>query len=80
MPKQKALVGSIYEDIYDRAPGFIAMTTGPHHVFTYANASYCRLVGRRDLLGKRVGDVMLKSASMTPSAIVARRKLLGSVF
>lgn len=58
MPKQESLVGSIYEGIYDRAPGIIAATTGPGHVFTYANESYCRLVGRRDLVGRRVRDVM----------------------
>jgi signal transduction histidine kinase len=63
MPKQETLVGSIYEDIYDRAPGIIAASTGPNHVFTYANASYCRLVGRRDLVGKRVSDAMPELAA-----------------
>lgn len=58
MPKQKNLVGSVYEEIYEKAPGFIATTAGSNHIFTYANASYRQLVGRQNLEGRCVRDVM----------------------
>jgi len=44
--------------IYDNAPGFIAATEGPDHRFIYANRSYRELVGRDDLVGKRVSEAL----------------------
>ncbi len=49
--------------IYDNAPGFIAITEGPGHRFTYANDSYCKLVGRADLVGKTVSAAMPELAN-----------------
>jgi two-component system sensor kinase FixL len=43
---------------YENAPGFIAITEGPDHVFGFANASYLQLVGHRNILGRKVADVM----------------------
>ncbi|HEX9965605.1 MAG TPA: PAS domain S-box protein [Allosphingosinicella sp.] len=40
--------------LFDNAPGFMAVVRGPDHVFEMANASYQRLVGRTDLIGKPV--------------------------
>ncbi len=39
-------------------PGFIAITTGPDHKFTFANASYHALIDRGPVLGRTVGEVM----------------------
>lgn len=39
------------------APGFIAILKGPEHIFEFANLSYLRLVGDRELLGRTVRDV-----------------------
>ncbi|MEG3178678.1 ATP-binding protein [Sphingomonas sp. RB3P16] len=47
-----------FHALYDQAPGFIATSEGPHHVFTFANASYKRLVGRDDLVGRGVAEVL----------------------
>lgn len=44
--------------IYDNAPGFIAATEGPDHRFVYVNRSYRELVGRHDLVGKRVAEAL----------------------
>ncbi|MEG3179528.1 PAS domain-containing sensor histidine kinase [Sphingomonas sp. LT1P40] len=44
--------------IYRYAPGFIATSHGPEHLFTFANASYQRLVGREDLVGQKVVDTL----------------------
>jgi PAS domain S-box-containing protein len=43
---------------FEQAPGFIAMTTGPGHRFSFANAAYRRLVGERDLVGKTVAEAL----------------------
>ena len=43
--------------IYQHAPGFIALSDGPEHRFTFANTAYETLVGRRVLVGERVADV-----------------------
>ncbi len=37
--------------MFDQAPGFIAMTAGPDHVFELTNAAYMQLVGHREILG-----------------------------
>lgn len=44
--------------LYEQAPGFIATSEGPDHVFTFANASYKRLVGRADLIGRTVAEAL----------------------
>ena len=43
-------------DIFTHAPAFIASLRGPDHIFELANAHYYKLVGQRDLIGKRVRD------------------------
>lgn len=44
--------------MFDQAPSFMAMLTGPDHVFRYVNPAYTRLIDDRDVLGKRVIDAM----------------------
>jgi len=41
-------------ELFEQAPGFIAILDGPEHVFQFANASYRQLVGNRALIGKPV--------------------------
>lgn len=43
---------------YRYAPGFIALTQGPEHRFTFANKAYEKLIGRANLIGQRAVDVM----------------------
>ncbi len=40
------------QTLFDQAPGFIAVLTGPDHVFEMANDAYYQLVGYRDIVGK----------------------------
>ncbi|WP_161978317.1 PAS domain-containing sensor histidine kinase [Sphingomonas oligophenolica] len=47
-----------FHALYEQAPGFIAASEGPDHVFTFANASYKRLVGHDDLVGRTVADAL----------------------
>ncbi|MFD1611003.1 PAS domain-containing protein [Sphingomonas tabacisoli] len=44
--------------MFDQAPGFMAMLRGPDHVFELANAAYLRLIGQRDVIGRRVRDAL----------------------
>lgn len=45
--------------MFEQAPTFMAMLTGPEHVFAYVNPAYRTLIGERDeVLGKRVVDAL----------------------
>jgi len=46
------------QNLFDRAPGFIAILHGDAHVFDMANASFQRLVGARTLLGRPLLDAL----------------------
>jgi len=43
--------------LFQQAPGFVALTEGPRHVFRHANEAYLDFVGRRDIVGRRVDEV-----------------------
>jgi PAS domain S-box-containing protein len=57
-PSGADLLGEIQRlrQLFDKAPGFMAATRGPDHVFELANPSYLELVGERPLIGKSVKD------------------------
>jgi PAS domain S-box-containing protein len=57
-PSGADLLGEIQRlrQLFDKAPGFMAATRGPDHVFELANPSYLELVGGRPLIGKSVKD------------------------
>ena len=47
--------------MFDKAPGFIALLEGPDHVFSLANETYLKLVGRRsqsDIIGLPVREAL----------------------
>jgi PAS domain S-box-containing protein len=44
--------------LFDNAPGFMAVVRGADHVFEMANASYQALIGRSDLIGKPVREAV----------------------
>jgi two-component sensor histidine kinase len=43
--------------LFDQAPGFMAVLRGPDHIFELTNSSYNKLIGYRELLGKTVREV-----------------------
>lgn len=45
-------------NLFQQAPGFIAVLRGPLHIFDIANDAYLRLVGHRDILGKPVREAL----------------------
>ncbi|WPB55102.1 PAS domain-containing protein [Xylophilus sp. GOD-11R] len=44
--------------LFEQAPGFICVLRGPRHVFEMANEAYLLLIGRRDILGRSVREVL----------------------
>ena len=44
--------------MFEQAPGFMALLTGPDHVFGLANAAYVDLVGGRDVVGRPVREAL----------------------
>lgn len=50
---------SEFHALYERAPGFIAITEGPEHRYCFANAAYRELVGLENLLGLTVQEHLL---------------------
>jgi len=40
--------------LFRQAPGFICILRGPGHIFEFANETYWRMLGSRDLVGKSV--------------------------
>ncbi len=44
--------------LLDQAPGFMAVLQGPEHIFKLANNAYRRLVGYRDVIGKRAREAV----------------------
>jgi PAS domain S-box/diguanylate cyclase (GGDEF) domain len=44
--------------LLEQAPGFVAIFAGPDHVVRFANASFRRLVGERDIIGRPLRDCL----------------------
>ena len=57
---QRALDGEreSLQRMFKEAPGFIAVVSGPEHEFTMANDAYLNLVGRREVVGHTVREVL----------------------
>ncbi len=45
-------------DLFEQAPGAIALLHGPEHRFEFANSEYIALVGGRPVLGMTVGEAL----------------------
>ncbi|MEX4006042.1 sensor histidine kinase [Neoaquamicrobium sediminum] len=45
-------------NMFAQAPSAVAMLAGPDHVFEVVNAAYEELVGRKDLIGRPVAEVL----------------------
>jgi PAS domain S-box-containing protein len=50
-------------EMFEQGPSFMALLEGPHHRFEFANASYLRLIGGRDLIGKTVAEALPDAAT-----------------
>jgi PAS domain S-box-containing protein len=48
----------LLQQMFEQAPGIMVMLRGRDHVFELANNAYLQLVGRRELIGKTVREVL----------------------
>ena len=44
--------------LFEQAPGFVAVLTGPEHVFELVNPAYRQLVGQREIVGKTAREAI----------------------
>ncbi len=66
--------------MFEQAPGFITVLTGPQHVFDTVNAAYLQLVGHRDILGKPVGEALPEVAGQGFVELLDRVYTSGEAF
>ncbi len=45
-------------DLFAQAPAFMCVVEGPEHIYSLANKRYYELIGRRDIIGKSVVEVL----------------------
>jgi PAS domain S-box-containing protein len=50
--------GRRFAELFEQAPAFMAVLSGPDHVVDLVNSAYLRLVGHREMLGRRVADAL----------------------
>ena len=49
--------------LFDKAPAFMALMTGPEHRFELVNSGYQKLVGDRDVIGKTLTEALGEAVS-----------------
>ena len=47
---------SFLRDLFQQAPSFMALMSGPEHTFALANGAYKQLIGGRDVVGKTIRE------------------------
>lgn len=45
-------------DLFMQAPGFVAVLSGPDHIFQIHNSAYAQLIGHRDIAGKPTREAL----------------------
>lgn len=58
--------------LFEQAPTFMAMLTGPDHRFELANPSYMQLVGHRPVLGRTVAEALPEAVDQGYVALLDR--------
>jgi PAS domain S-box-containing protein len=66
--------------LFDQAPGFTAVLSGPDHVFELTNPAYRRLIGNRDVIGLGVRDALPDIAGQGLYELLDRVYATGEVF
>ena len=68
------------EQMFEQAPSFMAMLSGPEHVFEFVNPSYLRLIGQRDVVGKPVREALPDAATQGYADLLDRVYASGEAF
>ncbi len=53
-----AMLKSVLSQMFEQAPGFMALMREPDHVFELTNAAYQQLIGHRQVIGKSVREAL----------------------
>lgn len=64
--------------LFEQAPGFMAILTGPDHVFGGANPAYLALMGGRDVIGKPVREAVPEAVPQGLVALLDQAYLSGA--
>ena len=56
--RQLAVERARLVEVFRQAPSFLAVLRGPNHVFEFANDAYFELIGRSDIIGRLLIDVI----------------------
>jgi PAS domain S-box-containing protein len=67
-------------ELFRQAPGFICVLSGPDHIFQFINAAYERLIGRSDVAGRPVAEVLPEVATQGFVQLLDRVYLTGEPF
>ena len=67
-------------ELFEQAPGFIAMVEGPDHRYTLSNAANNRLLGRSDVVGKTVLEAFPELAEQGVIAVLDKVYATGIPF
>lgn len=66
--------------LFEQAPSFITILSGPDHIFEFTNGAYRRLFGDRDFIGKKVRDVFPDLVDQDFFALLDRVYMSGERF
>jgi signal transduction histidine kinase len=67
-------------NLFQQAPAFFAVLNGPRHVFELLNPLYQELIGRRDIIGKTVGEAVPEAEQQGFIALLDRVYRTGESF
>ncbi|ODT79272.1 MAG: hypothetical protein ABS76_20650 [Pelagibacterium sp. SCN 64-44] len=56
--REAETASSEFRRLFQQAPAFFAVLSGPRHIFTFASDSYLRLVGGRSVIGRTVAEAL----------------------
>ena len=74
------LNAEMIKNMYMNAPAFVCTLAGPNHVFELANASYQKLFGKRELLGKPIMEAMPELAGQGFEKILENVYKTGQIY
>jgi PAS domain S-box-containing protein len=64
--------GERLRTMFEQAPGFMTMLSGPDHVFTLANRAYSALIGHRPVLGLPLREALPEAEAQGFAALLDR--------
>ena len=68
------------QQMFNQAPGFMAMLEGPEHRFVQVNEAYLELVGFRDVVGRTVAEALPEAVEQGFAALLDNLYASGEVY